>query len=181
MKRLTLSLNQSKIGIVGTDYAVTAYDLREEEKEKREKLGIIPTKSAPTDQPVHESELFAVFTKGTLIARIDVTTEIQDENFIEIKSGLKPEDIVVIGPYSAIAKSLKSGGQNQREKKKARKNGSVVLNSSPILWSQSNPMHRLLELMYRQLLMFHRIGNRGRKKKIWPTRLHFVLPMTSLI
>jgi HlyD family secretion protein len=103
--------------------AVTAYDLREEEKKKREKLGNNSNEIGSTDQPVHESEFMeAVFLqKGDTCARIDVTTGIQDENFIEIKSGLKPEDIVVIGPYSAIAKSLKSGDRIKEKKEESKK------------------------------------------------------------
>lgn len=103
--------------------AVTAYDLREEEKKKREKLGNNSNEIGSTDQPVHESEFMeAVFLqKGDTCARIDVTTGIQDENFIEIKSGLKPEDIVVIGPYSAIAKSLKNGDRIKEKKEESKK------------------------------------------------------------
>ena len=37
-----------------------------------------------------------------------VETGIQDNSFIEITSGLGPDDEVVIAPYSAISKQLKN-------------------------------------------------------------------------
>jgi HlyD family secretion protein len=40
---------------------------------------------------------------------VKVKTGIQDNNYIEIKEGLKEGDQVVSGPYSAIAKQLKEG------------------------------------------------------------------------
>jgi HlyD family secretion protein len=40
---------------------------------------------------------------------VKVKTGIQDNNFIEVRSGLKEGDEVVSGPYSAIAKQLKEG------------------------------------------------------------------------
>jgi HlyD family secretion protein len=40
---------------------------------------------------------------------VKVKTGIQDNNYIEITSGLKEGDMVVSGPYSAIAKQLKNG------------------------------------------------------------------------
>jgi HlyD family secretion protein len=40
---------------------------------------------------------------------VKVKTGIQDNNYIEIKTGLKEGDQVVSGPYSAIAKQLKEG------------------------------------------------------------------------
>lgn len=48
--------------------------------------------------------------KATLVA---VKTGIQDSNFIEIESGLKPDDQVVIAPYSAISRKLKEGSAVQ--------------------------------------------------------------------
>ncbi|MEI6021099.1 MAG: efflux RND transporter periplasmic adaptor subunit [Bacteroidota bacterium] len=39
--------------------------------------------------------------------KADVKTGIQDNDFIEIKSGLKPGDKVICGPYSAVSKILK--------------------------------------------------------------------------
>ena len=48
-----------------------------------------------------------VFENGKVIQK-EVTTGIQDENFIEIKSGLKDGEEIVVAPYSAISKKLKN-------------------------------------------------------------------------
>ncbi|MND72874.1 hypothetical protein D3C80_644360 [compost metagenome] len=40
---------------------------------------------------------------------VAVTTGIQDDSFIEIKSGLKDGDQVIVAPYLAISKNLKDG------------------------------------------------------------------------
>jgi len=49
-----------------------------------------------------------VFTidKGE-IKKLEVKTGIQDNDFIEIISGVKKEDVIVCGPYSAVSKTLK--------------------------------------------------------------------------
>ncbi len=43
------------------------------------------------------------------VALRDVTTGIQDNNYLQITSGLKAGEEVVIAPYSAVARSLKDG------------------------------------------------------------------------
>jgi len=40
---------------------------------------------------------------------VPVRTSIQDINYIEITSGLKPGDQVVTGPYDVVSKSIKDG------------------------------------------------------------------------
>lgn len=54
-------------------------------------------------------EVVFVLQKDGKVKRTVVTTGIQDINYIEITSGLKEGDEVVIGPYSAISKTLKDG------------------------------------------------------------------------
>ena len=46
-----------------------------------------------------------------------ITTGIQDLNYIEVLSGLKENDIVITGPYSAISKTLKDKTLVEQEKK----------------------------------------------------------------
>jgi HlyD family secretion protein len=48
---------------------------------------------------------------------VKVKTGIQDNNYIEIKSGLKDGDQVISGPYSAIAKQLKEGTEIKQVEK----------------------------------------------------------------
>ncbi len=38
-----------------------------------------------------------------------VTTGIQDDNNIQITSGLKPNESVVSGPYTAVSRTLENG------------------------------------------------------------------------
>jgi HlyD family secretion protein len=47
--------------------------------------------------------------KGDTVSMADVKTGIQDNNHIEILSGLKEGDQIVSGPYNAVARKLKSG------------------------------------------------------------------------
>jgi HlyD family secretion protein len=51
---------------------------------------------------------FIVKTDGTVEKRV-VKTGIQDINYIEILSGLKPGEQVVSAPDNAISKTLRSG------------------------------------------------------------------------
>jgi HlyD family secretion protein len=54
-------------------------------------------------------EVAFVLQKDGTVSKAVVTTGIQDINYIEIRSGLKEGDEVVVGPYNAISKKLKTG------------------------------------------------------------------------
>lgn len=43
--------------------------------------------------------------------RVQVTTGIQDNDYIEVKTGLKPGDEVISGPYGAVSKTLKNASR----------------------------------------------------------------------
>jgi len=50
-----------------------------------------------------------------------VTTGIQDDDFIEIKTGLKAGDKIISGPYSTVSRTLETGTlvkENKEEDKK---------------------------------------------------------------
>jgi HlyD family secretion protein len=49
-----------------------------------------------------------------------VTTGIQDDSNIEIKTGLKEGDVVITGPYNTVTKSLKTGDLIDTEKKEKK-------------------------------------------------------------
>jgi HlyD family secretion protein len=49
-------------------------------------------------------------TDGTADWRT-VQTGIQDNRFIEIKSGLTADDRIIIGPYQAVSRSLSNGDE----------------------------------------------------------------------
>ena len=52
--------------------------------------------------------VFVLYNDGT-VKKVVVKSGIQDISYIEIVSGLKAGDEVVIGPYSAVSKNLKNG------------------------------------------------------------------------
>ena len=51
-------------------------------------------------------EYVFTYTNGT-INQVEVKTGIQDNDYIEIISGVKKGDVIVCGPYSAVSKTLK--------------------------------------------------------------------------
>jgi HlyD family secretion protein len=94
--------------------AVTARDPeadkeKDEEAEKRKKQA--GAKAADF------REIVFVVSADTVAER-EVVSGLQDNDFIEIKSGLQEGEIVVAGPYSAVNRTLKSGtGVHQKEEK----------------------------------------------------------------
>ncbi len=54
-------------------------------------------------------EIVFVLQKDGTVKKVIVKSGIQDLNYIEILSGLKGEEEVVMGPYNAISKTLKDG------------------------------------------------------------------------
>jgi HlyD family secretion protein len=47
---------------------------------------------------------------------VRVETGIADDNYLQILSGVKPGDLVISGPYTAIGKDLKDGSKIEIEK-----------------------------------------------------------------
>jgi HlyD family secretion protein len=103
--------------------AVVAYDPDAELKKKKEKEKAAEESIAKTEKKVAIKEnpfIEAVFIlMGDTVHRVDVKTGIQDQNFIEIISGLKEGDEVVTGPYVAISRELKSGNKAHRKKEES--------------------------------------------------------------
>lgn len=50
--------------------------------------------------------VFVVQADGT-VKKVPVTTDIQDINYIQVKTGIKQGDMVVTGPYDVVSKQLK--------------------------------------------------------------------------
>jgi HlyD family secretion protein len=50
-----------------------------------------------------------------------IKTGIQDDSNIEITSGLKSGDVVIIGPYVTVSKDLNSGDNVKLQEEKAKK------------------------------------------------------------
>ena len=57
---------------------------------------------------IEPSEVVFIYEKDK-VKQTEVTTGIQDNNYIEIAEGLKEDDEVVTAPYNIIAKKLKDG------------------------------------------------------------------------
>ena len=77
----------------------------------------VNVQTANTDEPINEDKTtspeldevaFILLKEGT-VKKINVRTDIQDINHIEVLSGLKEGDMVITGPYSTISKLLKDG------------------------------------------------------------------------
>lgn len=108
---------------------VIAYDPDEQknkEKAKRAQEKYDPKLDQENNEQKAKQFREAVFVvKNDTVARIDITTGIQDIEYIEIKSGLEESDLVITGPYVALSKKLKSGKkvhQKKEEKKKEEEN-----------------------------------------------------------
>jgi len=77
----------------------------------------INVQTANTDEPDNENkttspeldEVAFILQKDGTVKKINVRTDIQDINHIEVLSGLKEGDMVITGPYSTISKLLKDG------------------------------------------------------------------------
>ncbi|MFN0035793.1 MAG: efflux RND transporter periplasmic adaptor subunit [Saprospiraceae bacterium] len=92
--------------------AVTA---RDEEKEKKKDKKDEDEENAQTKETSKKDEdlikeiVFVV--SGDTVGIREVKTGIQDNDYIEIVSGLQEGEVVVTGPYSAIARKLKGGSR----------------------------------------------------------------------
>ena len=76
---------------------------RQAQKEGREKLAKV------------------VFLKnGNKAQMVKVTTGISDDTYMEIKSGIKPDDEVISGSYGAISRKLKDGAKVAMDKEAAK-------------------------------------------------------------
>lgn len=87
--------------------AVTTREKEDSKKKSRAKL-VSEEESDEKDREELEEVVFVV-TAADTIRKAPVTTGVQDDTFIEIVSGLKVGDDIVVGPYSAVARKLKSG------------------------------------------------------------------------
>ncbi len=81
---------------------------KEAEKNKRETDAGRENEESLVDSDELEEIVFVIQKDGKVKKAI-VKSDIQDINYIEIKSGLNEGDEVVTGPYNAISKTLKDG------------------------------------------------------------------------
>lgn len=84
---------------------------------KSEGIVSVPIESVTTRQKesnddavgVDELEEVVFVVQADTVAKVIVTTGLQDANVIEVKTGLSIGDAVVSGPYTAVSKKLKPG------------------------------------------------------------------------
>jgi HlyD family secretion protein len=90
----------------------------EQLKQSRQRdMGISETEA---DKQVRRELQRVVFVKeGQKVRMVPVTTGIADNNYVEIRSGLKEGDEIVSGSYTAISKELKDGARVEIEKPKS--------------------------------------------------------------
>ena len=92
----------------------------QELKEERERQ----TGASSTElekQTVKQLQRVVFRKQGNRVELASVQTGIADNNLIEIKSGVRPGDEIVCGPYSALSKDLKSGSVVKMEPPKDAK------------------------------------------------------------
>jgi HlyD family secretion protein len=89
---------------VTTREDTTSYGVKEKKKNKQEDE---ETKTA--DNKKEEKAIEYIFLiRNEKAALIPVVTGIQDNNYIEIKSGASLKDEVITGPYKVVSKTLKN-------------------------------------------------------------------------
>ena len=54
---------------------------------------------------------------------VKVETGIQDNEYIQILSGLQADQEIIIGPYSTVSRKLKNGLELERKEKEDEKGG----------------------------------------------------------
>ena len=83
------------------------------DKDKQVKNSKKPKKEDAKDEDITKNkdkleQVVFIYEKGT-VRMTKVETGIQDDSYIQIKSGLKEGDEVISGPYSTVSKLLKDG------------------------------------------------------------------------
>ncbi len=90
------------------------------DREKKKEDGEVKTVSQSSYSEDLKEVVF-VYMEGDTVNMAEVKTGIQDDDYIQIISGIKEGEEVVKGPYSAVSRKLKQGAAVVREKKKKEK------------------------------------------------------------
>jgi len=88
--------------------AVTTRDKNDSTKTETKKTAESDVKPAVSLEDDLEVVAFVIDKEGK-VSKVNVKTDIQDINNIEITEGLKEGDLVVTGPYDVVSKTLKVG------------------------------------------------------------------------
>ena len=90
---------------VTTREDTTSYGVKEKKKKKQEEEEVKSESENKKNEKIIE---YVFIIKNDIAILTPVTTGIQDNNFIEIKSGINLKDEVITGPYKVVSKSLKN-------------------------------------------------------------------------
>jgi len=102
--------NVLAVPITAVNARVKGSDKSMEDKKKEEKENKDEDAIDPVDEYDDElEEVVFVLQKDGTVKKAVVKSGIQDINYIEVLSGLNSGDEVIIGPYNAISKELKTG------------------------------------------------------------------------
>lgn len=99
-------MSQSEKGLAIPIQSVFTESKKAEDKGNENDQNSDKQKTKLTDKTV--KQFVYIFNAGT-VKKVEVTTGIQDDQYIIIKSGVKAGQEVVSGPYSAIQNKLKDG------------------------------------------------------------------------
>jgi HlyD family secretion protein len=103
---LTVPINAVTTRVKGSDKTIA--DKKKEEEKKKQAAGNQEGESTAISSDELE-ELVFVLQKDGKVKRVNVKTDIQDINYIEIIKGLNEGEEVITGPFNAISKTLKDG------------------------------------------------------------------------
>lgn len=87
----------------------SASDTAKAKVEKDASSGPPPPSAATGEEKRDFKEVVFVLQKDGTVKLVEVTTGIQDDNNIQINSGLKEGEEVVSGPYTAVSRTLENG------------------------------------------------------------------------
>ncbi|ALL08155.1 efflux RND transporter periplasmic adaptor subunit [Pedobacter sp. N36a] len=99
-------MSQSEKGLAIPIQSVFTESKKADDKPQGDDQNADKQKTKLTDKTV--KQFVYIFNAGT-VKKVEVTTGIQDDQYIIIKSGVKAGQEVVSGPYSAIQNKLKDG------------------------------------------------------------------------
>ena len=103
---LSVPISSVNTRVKGSDMNIE--DKKKQDEKRKEEAEEENTQTSFSDEL--EEIVFVLKPDGT-VKKVVVRSGIQDINYLEITSGLKPGDEVVTDPYSAISKTLKDGAK----------------------------------------------------------------------
>jgi HlyD family secretion protein len=103
---ICVPINSVTTRVIGSDKTIAD---KKKEEEKKQKAVEGDTDAAVTVDSDELEEIVFVVGKDGKAKKVKVKTDIQDINYIEIKSGISEGDEIVTGPFNAISKTLKDG------------------------------------------------------------------------